>query len=98
MPRGVEDIQVRDRPLAGRIKLQVVAVHRAGGLPAETDFVELRRRDFSEIEASLDRQTRKARVMLEARDAFLGDGKEETAIAYDACGGIMHLGVVDAES
>ena len=36
--------------------------------------------------------------MLQAAEALFRDSKEQLAIAHDACGGIVHLRIIDSQS
>ena len=73
-----------------------MAVNRAGGLPAETNFIDLRGSDFREVETGLNGEPGETGIVLDARDAFFRRREKEFAVAHDACRGIVHLRVVDS--
>src|SRR5215472_11746664 len=52
----IQDVQIRNRPPAGRVKLQIVAKNLPGWLPAETYFINLTGSDLRKIQARLNRQ------------------------------------------
>ena len=47
MARGVQHVQIAEGPLAGGIKLQVVAKRGARSLPADANLIDLIRAEFS---------------------------------------------------
>ena len=97
MTRGVQHVQIADRPLARGIQFQVVTKRRARSLPADAHFVDLVGSNLGEIKAGLDRKAGKAGVVLYATDAFFGNREKQFAIAHQAGGGIVHLRIVETE-
>lgn len=73
-----------------------MAVNRTGGLPAETNFIDLRGSDFREVETGLNGQPGETGIVLDARDAFFRRREKEFAVAHDTSRGIVHLRVVDS--
>ena len=63
-----------------------MAINRAGGLPAETDFVEICGGDFCKIETSLYGQPRETGIVFDARQPLLGNGKKKLVVADDSGG------------
>jgi hypothetical protein len=81
--------------LCGGEKLQIVAVCGRGRLPANADFINLIGTQFRKIEAGLNGEVREAGIVFEAADALLGYGKKKLAIANEASGRVVHLGIVE---
>src|SRR5208337_1182196 len=98
MTRAVQDIHVGDRPLAGSEQLQIVSITVPGSLPAKANLVQLIRADTRKLQTRLDGMGGKAGIVLQSADALFGHGKKQFAIVHDACGGVMHLRIVDAQS
>src|SRR5262249_1955979 len=74
-----------------------MAVKLTDGLPAEADFVHIGSRNFREVEAGLNGGLRKACVVRHARNRLFSNREQQFAVAHDACGGIVHLRIVDSE-
>src|SRR5260221_12553622 len=74
-----------------------MAKRGAGRLPPDTHVVHLRGGDFPEVQASLDGEGGKARVVLHSADALLGDREEQFAVPHQARGRIVHLRIVEAK-
>ena len=63
MTRGVQDVEIADRPLERGIQLQVVTKRRARSLPADAHFVDPVRSNLGEIKTGSDREAGKAGVV-----------------------------------
>jgi len=74
-----------------------VAVNRARRLPTKTNFIDLPGSDFREVETGLNGESGETGIMLEARDALFRHGEKQFAVAHNACGGIVHLRVVNSD-
>ena len=92
---GVKDVEVGDGPATSQVQSEVVSVNGTGLLPSETYLVKLGGLNACKIEASLDGQAWEASIMLEAAKTLFCDSEEDLAIAGDARGRVVHLGVVD---
>jgi hypothetical protein len=97
MQRGIQNVQIICRHFPSGETSQVVAKRYAGVWPAKAHLVQLGGRHSGKIETSLNRQARKTRVVFYPAEAFFRDSEKQFSVAYDACGGIVHLRVVDAE-
>ena len=95
MAGGVEHIEIRNGPLRGGEKLQIVAIGGGGRLPANADFINLIGAQLRKIEAGLNGEIREAGIVFETADALFGYGEKQLAIANQASGGVMHLRIVE---
>src|SRR5438128_6944618 len=97
MARRVEDIQIINGPTARGEQAEIVAINGPGSLPTETYLIELRGGNFREVQTGLNRELGKPGSVFDSREPLFRNGKEKFAIANDASGRIMHLGIVDSE-
>ena len=95
VPRGIQHIQISDRPFPQRVEFQVVQVDRPGCLPAEAHFIQLLSADSGKLQASLNRQVRKARVVLLPANPLFRYGKEQFSITHNASRRIVHLRIIN---
>ena len=97
-PRGIQHIQISDRILAAQKALQIRGEDPAGRRPARADGVELIGTHLRELQAGANGVVRETGIVLDPADAFLGDRKQQFAVARNACRGIVHLRIVETES
>ena len=96
--RGIQNIQVRCRILAGRRNISSPRqILRSGaGHPWQTKS-SWSGRNFRKIQACANRMVRKAGIVLDPADALLGHGKQQFAVAGNARRGIVHLRIVESD-
>jgi hypothetical protein len=97
MTRGVQHVQIADRPLERGIQTsgrdetsrQEFASRRTLRRPVNSNL--------GEIETGSDREAGKPGVVLYVTDAFFSNREEQFAIAHEAGGRIVHLRIVETE-
>src|SRR4029077_10861545 len=95
--RGVQYIQVGERILAAQKALQIGRKDGARSGPALANEIELVRMYLRKVQTGADGQARKAGIVLDSADAFLGYGKEQLTIPCNTRGRIMHLRIIKSE-
>jgi hypothetical protein len=65
--------------------------------PSLADEIKLIDTKLCKIQASADRETREARIMLDPADALLGNCKQQLAVTHNARGRIVHLRIIETK-
>jgi hypothetical protein len=84
-----ENVLVSKWQAAAGKAFQVMPKARTCRGPAKTHFVQFIGANPGKVQASLNSQSWKTRIVLYPADALFGDRKEQLAIAHNACGRIM---------
>jgi hypothetical protein len=90
-PRGIQHIQISNRILSTQETFQVRGKNAVRSGPSLADEIKLIDTKLCKIQASADRETREARIMLDPADALLGNCKQQLAVTHNARGRIVHL-------
>src|ERR1700704_3266474 len=96
--RGIQQIQIRDWILAAQKALQIRGEHAARRRPALAYEIELVGPHLHKIQTRADGEARKTSIVLDPADALLSHGKKQLAVTHNACRGIVHLRIVEAQS
>ncbi len=96
--RGVEQIEIGNRPFAIRVELEVVSISRTGRLPTGTNLIHLIGSNLREIETSLNSQLREPSIVFKSAEAFFRHSKQKFAIANKTSRRIVRLRIVNTES
>src|SRR6266436_4991252 len=91
MPRRVENVQVRNGPLASGKQLQGVAIFISRRWPAETNVIQLIRANPCKIQARTNGIRGKSRVVFQPADPLFSNGKKQFAVAHHARRRVMQL-------
>jgi hypothetical protein len=92
----IQDVRIANWMPAPYKICEIMEVSRARRRPPEADVIQFVRANACKIQARPDREDRKTRIVLDATEALLSDGKQQRSIADNARRGIVHLRVIDA--
>ncbi len=84
--RGIQDGVEVGRLPAGGVILEVMQKRSSRRRPTLANEIDIGWRNACEIQAGLDRERRKARIVLDPAQALLGDGEQHFSIARNARG------------